>query len=209
MRRIVMVLALLAVVTTTFAIPTEAEDMKNKRNPVVVMETSMGTMEIELYKDEAPISVQNFEWYVNHAFYDGLVFHRVIDNFMIQGGGFTPDLKKKAGNEPIENEATNKLPNDKYTIAMARTGVVHSATSQFFINNKDNAALNHRDTSQSGFGYCVFGKVISGQEVVDKISKVQTGTKSGMNDAPAQPVVIEACYMKEDDKSSKTEKKSE
>lgn len=209
MRRFVMVLALLAVVATTFAIPTEAEEMKNKSNPVVVMETSMGTMEIELYKKEAPISVQNFEWYVNHAFFDGLVFHRVIDNFMIQGGGFTPDLSKKAGNEPIENEATNKLSNDKYTIAMARTGVVNSATSQFFINNKDNSALDHRDTSQSGFGYCVFGKVIEGQDVVDKISKVQTTTKSGMKDVPTQPVIIEACYMKEDDKSSKSKKSSE
>ncbi len=209
MRRFVMVLALVAVVATTFAIPTEAEDMKNKRNPVVVMETSMGTMEIELYKDEAPITVQNFEWYVKHASYDGLIFHRVIGNFMIQGGGFTEDLEKMAGNKAIENEATNKLSNDKYTIAMARTGVVHSATNQFFINNKDNSSLNHRDTSQSGFGYCVFGKVISGQDVVDKISKVETTTKSGMNDVPVEPVFIEACYMKKDDKSSESEKSSE
>jgi peptidyl-prolyl cis-trans isomerase B (cyclophilin B) len=200
---------LLAVAVMVFVAPTEAEKMKNERNPVVVMKTSMGDMEIELYKDEAPISVQNFLWYVDNGFFDGLIFHRVIDNFMIQGGGFTPDMKKKAGNAPIENEATNGLSNDKYTIALARTGVVHSATSQFFINNRDNASLNHRNTTQQGFGYCVFGKVIEGQKVVDQISKVQTGSKNGMNDVPVETVVIEKVYRRDAEKSSKKEKKTE
>jgi peptidyl-prolyl cis-trans isomerase B (cyclophilin B) len=209
MRRFALVLALVAVVTTAFAIPTGAEDMKNARNPVVVMKTSMGTMEIELYKNEAPITVQNFEWYVKNGFYDGLIFHRVIDDFMIQGGGFTPAMKKKAGNEPIENEATNGVSNEKYTIAMARTGEVHSATSQFFINNKDNAFLDHKNTTAQGFGYCVFGKVIEGQDVVDKISKVKTTTKNGMGDVPVEVVVIEEVYMKDKSKGAKKEKKSE
>ena len=209
MRRIALVLALVAVVAAAFAIPTGAEDMKNSRNPVVVMKTSMGTMEIELYKTEAPISVQNFEWYVKNGFYDGLIFHRVMDNFMIQGGGFTPAMKKKAGNEPIENEATNGLKNDKYTLAMARTGVVHSATSQFFINNKDNPPLDHKNTTVDGFGYCVFGKVIEGQDVVDKISKVKTTSKNGMNDVPIEVVVIEEVYLKDKSKSSKKETESD
>ena len=207
MRRFALVLALVAVVATAFAIPVGAEDMKNPRNPVVVMKTSMGTMEIELYKDEAPISVQNFNWYVKNGFYDGLIFHRVIDNFMIQGGGFTPAMKKKEGNEPIENEATNGLKNDKYTIALARTPAVHSATSQFFINNKDNPSLDFVNESRPG--YCVFGKVIAGQEVVDKISKVETGMKNGMRDVPAEVVVIKKAYRLDAKKSTKQEKKSE
>jgi peptidyl-prolyl cis-trans isomerase B (cyclophilin B) len=209
MRRFALALALLAVVATVFAIPTGAETMKDPKDPVVVISTSMGDMEVELYKNDAPITVQNFMWYVKNGFYDGLVFHRVIDNFMIQGGGFTPAMKKKEGNDPIENEATNGLSNDKYTIAMARTNSVRSATAQFFINNKDNVFLNHKDTTQQGFGYCVFGKVISGQEVVDKISKVKTTMKNGMQDVPAEPVVINKVWLKGDDKGSKTEKKSE
>jgi peptidyl-prolyl cis-trans isomerase B (cyclophilin B) len=209
MRRFALALVLVAVVAVVFAIPAGAEDMKNSRNPVVVIKTSMGTMEIELYKDEAPITVQNFTWYVKNGFYDGLIFHRVIDNFMIQGGGYTPAMKKKAGNEPIENEATNGLKNDKYTVAMARTGAVHSATSEFFINNKDNPSLDHRNTTQQGFGYCVFGKVIEGQEVVDKISKVKTTNKNGMGDVPVEVVVIEEVYMKDKEKSSKKEMESE
>ena len=209
MRRFALALALVAVVAAVFAIPTGAETMKDPNNPVVVISTSMGDMEVELYKKEAPITVQNFEWYVKNNFYDGLIFHRVIDNFMIQGGGFTPAMKKKAGNDPIENEATNGLSNEKYTIAMARTNAVHSANNQFFINNKDNGFLDHKNTTQQGFGYCVFGKVIAGQEVVDKISKVKTTTKNGMQDVPVEPVVIEKVWMKDKDKSTKKEKKSE
>lgn len=207
MRRYALTLALLAVVAAVFAIPTGAEKMKNPNNPVAVISTSVGDMEVELYKNEAPLSVQNFEWYVKNGFYDGLIFHRVIDNFMIQGGGYTPDMKKKEGNAPIENEATNGLPNDKYTIAMARTNDVHSATSQFFINNQDNPSLNHKDKSQRGFGYCVFGKVIEGQEVVDQISKIKTTTKNGMGDVPVEPVVIKKAWMKGEEKSSKSKEK--
>jgi cyclophilin family peptidyl-prolyl cis-trans isomerase len=179
-----------------------------KDNPVVVMETSEGTMEIELYEKEAPLTVQNFLWYVDNEFYDGLIFHRVIKDFMIQGGGFTPDMRKKAGNPPIENEAANGLANDKYTLAMARTGAVHSATSQFFINAKDNDFLNYRDNTPQGFGYCVFGKVIDGTDVVDVIESVPTGSKNGMEDVPKSPVVIKKVYRKEmkKDEKAKTEK---
>lgn len=189
MKKLVLILALAAVVAIAVNLPASAEQ---KGNPVVVMSTNHGDMEIELYSKEAPLTVQNFLWYVDNKFYDGLIFHRVIDEFMIQGGGFTKDLVKKAGNPAIENEATNGLSNEKYTIAMARTNVVNSATSQFFINNKDNPALDHRDKTQRGFGYCVFGKVVKGQKVVDKISKVATTSKNGMNDVPVQPVVIES-----------------
>jgi len=168
-----------------------------KDNPVIVMETSEGTMEIELYEKEAPITVQNFLWYVDNEFLDGLIFHRVMKGFMIQGGGFTVDMKKKAGNPPIENEAANGLKNDKYTLAMARTGAVHSATSQFFINAKDNDFLNYTASTQSGFGYCVFGKVIKGTDTVDVIESVPTGSKNGMDDVPKTPVVIKKCYRKE------------
>jgi len=189
MKQLALILALAAVVAIAAASPASAEQ---KGNPVVVMSTNYGDMEIELYPKEAPLTVQNFLWYVDNKFYDGLIFHRVIDEFMIQGGGFTKDLVKKAGNPAIENEASNGLSNEKYTIAMARTNVVNSATSQFFINNKDNPALDHRDKTQRGFGYCVFGKVIKGQKVVDTISKVATTSKNGMNDVPVKPVVIES-----------------
>lgn len=206
MIRFALILALLSFAAIAFVVPASAEDKRDKNNPVVVMETSKGIMKIELYKKEAPLSVQNFLWYVDNGFYDGLVFHRVIEDFMIQGGGFTPDLKKKQGNPPIENEATNGLSNDKYTIAMARTGEINSATSQFFINNKDNPALDH--VNESRFGYCVFGKVIEGQKVVDKISVVGTTTKNGMKDVPLQPVIIEKAYL-DDGKGTKKEKKDE
>ena len=194
MKQLVVILALVLVVAVTATAPASAGDKKGKVNPVVVMSTTYGDMEIELYPKEAPLTVQNFLWYVDNKFYDGLIFHRVIENFMIQGGGFTADMVKKAGNPPIDNEAGNGLSNEKYTIAMARTGEVNSATSQFFINNKDNANLDHRDKTARGFGYCVFGKVIKGQKVVDKIKKVATGSKNGMNDVPLKPVVIEKAY---------------
>ncbi len=167
-------------------------------NPVVAVETSMGTFKVELYEDKAPATVKNFLAYVDEKFYDDTIFHRVIgkenkgDDFMIQGGGFTADMKQKETKEPVKNEATNGVKNDKYTVAMARTGVVNSATSQFFVNVKDNDFLNHRDTSTSGFGYCAFGKVIEGTDVVDKIKAVETTTKAGMGDVPVKPVVIKS-----------------
>jgi cyclophilin family peptidyl-prolyl cis-trans isomerase len=168
-----------------------------KGNPVVVLETSKGNIEIELNEAKAPVSTKNFLDYVDSHFYDGLIFHRIIDNFMIQGGGFTADMSQKNGKPPIENEAGNGLANDKYTIAMARTSVVNSATSQFFINTKDNAFLNHKDNTPQGFGYAVFGKVVKGQDVVDAIGKTKTGMKNGMNDVPLEAVTIVKAYRKD------------
>ena len=161
---------------------------------VVVMETSQGAIKIELWPDKAPITVENFLKYVDEKHYDGTIFHRVIAGLMIQGGGFTPDMGQKSTRTPIKNEAANGCQNDRGTIAMARTGVVDSATAQFFINVVNNVGLNHRDMSPEGFGYCVFGKVIEGLDVVDKIKVVPTRTINmmgqPMGDVPVRPVVI-------------------
>ena len=155
---------------------TMAEDGKpqNPNNPIVLMSTSAGDVKIELYKDKAPVSVENFLGYVNDKFYDGTVFHRVIPRFMIQGGGFTPDMKQKPTKAAIKNEAGNGLKNQFGTLAMARTSDINSATAQFFINAKDNDFLDHKDDSMQGFGYAVFGKVIEGTDVVEKIEAVET-----------------------------------
>ena len=167
-------------------------------NPVVVIETSMGNIKVELFEDKAPLTVKNFLDYVGDKFYDETIFHRVIgkenkgDDFMIQGGGFTADMNQKKTKAQIKNEATNGVKNDRGTLAMARTGVVDSATSQFFINVKDNDFLNHRDTSTAGFGYCAFGKVIEGMDVVDKIKAVKTTTKGGMGDVPVETITIKS-----------------
>ncbi len=168
------------------------ETKPEPKNPVVLMKTSEGQIRIELWADKAPETVKNFLRYVDEGFYDGTIFHRVIDNFMIQGGGFTPDMKQKTTHEPVKNEAAAELKNDRGTIAMARTMVVDSATSQFFINVVDNASLNHRDSSPSGFGYAVFGKVIDGMDIVDKIKGVQTGNMGPFQNVPLKPVVIES-----------------
>ncbi|MBU6505384.1 MAG: peptidylprolyl isomerase, partial [Betaproteobacteria bacterium] len=135
-------------------------------------------------------TVANFLDYVSQGFYDNTVFHRVIDGFMIQGGGFEPGMHQKATNAPIENEAGNGLSNDRYTVAMARTSDPHSATAQFFINVKDNAFLNFRSATRDGYGYCVFGKVVEGQDVVDRIKGVNTGSRMGHGDVPLEDVVI-------------------
>jgi len=166
----------------------DAED----RNPVVLMETSAGNIKIELDQKNAPVSVNNFLSYVDDKFYDGTIFHRVISNFMIQGGGFTPDMQQKPTKAQIKNEAGNGLKNKRGTISMARTMVVDSATAQFFINVVDNDFLDHRDTSPQGFGYAVFGKVLEGMDVVDKIKGVKTGTKMGFGDVPVETVVIKS-----------------
>ena len=162
------------------------------KNPVVVMETNLGTVKMELFAKEAPLSVKNFLDYANSGFYDGTVFHRVIPRFMIQGGGFTADIKQKKTNAPIKNEADNGLKNTRGTLAMARTMMVDSATSQFFINVADNAFLNQRDKTPGGYGYAVFGKVIDGMDVVDKIAAVKTGMQKGFQDVPETPVVIKS-----------------
>jgi peptidyl-prolyl cis-trans isomerase B (cyclophilin B) len=173
---------------------TMAEDGKpaNANDPVVLVSTSMGDIKVELFKDKAPKTVENFLSYVNEKFYDGTIFHRVIPRFMIQGGGFTPDMKQKATHAPIANEAGNGLKNDLGTIAMARTSDINSATAQFFINVKDNDFLNHKDDSLQGFGYCVFGKVIEGSKVVQKIEGVSTDSKGMYEDVPVEPVVIKS-----------------
>jgi cyclophilin family peptidyl-prolyl cis-trans isomerase len=158
-------------------------------NPQVTLETNKGVILIELYPDKAPKSVANFLEYVRSGFYAGTVFHRVIDGFMIQGGGFTEDLKKKDTRAPVENESENGLSNARGTIAMARTSDPDSATAQFYINSVDNEGLDSGKTAD-GWGYTVFGKVIEGMEVVDEISKVQTHLKNGMQNVPREPVVI-------------------
>ena len=156
----------------------------------VKMETSMGDITLELDAEKAPDTVANFVEYANSGFYDGTIFHRVIANFMIQGGGFDSDMKQKKTREPIKNEAANGLKNDTGTIAMARTNDPNSATAQFFINVKDNGFLNHTAPSGQGWGYAVFGKVTDGMDVVHAIEKVDTTIRSGMQDVPAETVVI-------------------
>jgi len=167
-----------------------------KELPVVVFETTKGNIEIELYPDKAPVTVQNFLYYVDNKFYDGLIFHRVIADFMVQGGGFTPEMTQKQPKPAIEIESSNGLKNDKYTVAMARTSDPNSATSQFFINVKDNAFLNFTAKTPQGYGYTVFGKVVAGQQVVHAIEKVKTGSKNGMNDVPVEVVKITKAYRK-------------
>ena len=159
-------------------------------NPKVELETSKGSIVLELYVDNAPETVKNFMAYVDANYYDGTIFHRVIPNFMIQGGGFTPDMKRKTTQAPIKNEADKGLKNDRGTIAMARTGDPHSATAQFFINTKNNDFLNHRDKTQQGWGYAAFGRVVEGMQTVDAISAVKTRAVGGFRDVPEEPVVI-------------------
>jgi peptidyl-prolyl cis-trans isomerase B (cyclophilin B) len=162
------------------------------KRPVVLMATSLGNVRIELDGEKAPITTENFLNYVNEGYYDGLIFHRVIPGFMIQGGGFDTQMKQKGTKAPIKNEAANGLKNDTGTIAMARTNVVDSATAQFFINVKDNEFLNHRSPSADAFGYAVFGRVIEGIDVVQKIEKVKTGTRGFHQDVPVEAVVIQS-----------------
>jgi cyclophilin family peptidyl-prolyl cis-trans isomerase len=161
-------------------------------NPMVEMRTSMGTMKIELYPDKAPKTTENFLQYAREGFYDGTVFHRVISGFMIQGGGFTPDMSEKETRAPIENEASNGLKNVRGSISMARTGDPHSASSQFFINTVDNPGLDFTAETVQGFGYAVFGQVVEGLETLDAIRKVSTGSRGGHDDVPMDPVVIES-----------------
>ena len=162
------------------------------------IKTSMGTIEVALDAEKAPITVKNFVEYAKSGHYDGTIFHRVIKGFMIQGGGFTKDMVQKETRAPIKNEATNGLKNKKYTIAMARTQIVDSATSQFFINVNDNAFLDHRAPNPMGYGYAVFGEVTKGQDVVDKIALVETGNVGYFADVPKTPVVIEKVTIREE-----------
>ena len=160
--------------------------------PVVVVKTSMGTVKIELYPDKAPATVKNFLQYVDDKFYAGTIFHRVIDGFMVQGGGFDGQMAKKPTRGPIPNEAKTGVKNVLGTIAMARTNDPNSATAQFFINVKDNGFLDYRGDAANEIGYCAFGKVVEGMDVVNRIKAVPTGVKAGMKDVPETPVVIES-----------------
>ena len=157
---------------------------------MVTIKTSKGEIKVKLFADKSPITVKNFLQYVDDRFYDHTIFHRVIDGFMVQGGGFTKDMNQKPTRAPIKNEAENGLKNTKGTLAMARTPVVDSATAQFFINVADNAFLDFQSRSSQGYGYCVFGEVVSGMEVVDAIKAVQTGDSNGMQNVPLEPVEI-------------------
>lgn len=154
--------------------------------------TNMGVIDIELDHERAPLTSANFETYVREGFYNGVIFHRVIPGFMIQGGGFLPGMHQKETHAPIQNEAANGLKNDRYTIAMARTMDPHSATAQFFINVANNDFLNHKNETPSGYGYAVFGKVIQGQDVVDRIKSVSTGSYGPYQDVPKTPVIIKS-----------------
>lgn len=162
---------------------------------MVIIRTTFGEIKLELDAEKAPKTVANFLNYARDGFYDGTIFHRVIDNFMIQGGGFDTDMQQKATESPIENEADNGLKNNFGTIAMARTSDPHSATAQFFINVKDNDFLNHSGKNPQGWGYAVFGKVVEGTEVLNKIRGVRTGSRKGHQDVPAEPVIIESVLV--------------
>ncbi len=170
-------------------------------NPTVEIQTNQGAITLELYADKAPDSVKNFLSYAKSGFYDGTIFHRVIDGFMIQGGGFDKEYNQKATRAPIKNEADNGLKNNIYTVAMARTGDPHSATAQFFINVADNAFLNHSAPNPRGWGYAVFGKVVKGQDVATKIAKVKTGAGGPFSsDVPRSQVVLEKVTVSESSK---------
>lgn len=183
---VVCLMTLLGVSCLCFA-ETKGETMTPK-NPVVLVKTSKGDIKIELYEDKAPISVKNFLDYATEGYYDGTIFHRVINGFMIQGGGFTKDMVQKPAKAPIKNEAQNKLKNTRGTVAMARTSSIDSATAQFFINDVDNPFLDYKSPSE--YGYAVFGKVIKGMDVVDEIRSVKTGSKGMFQDVPVVPVEI-------------------
>lgn len=164
---------------------------------MITLHTNYGDIELELDFDKAPKTAANFRQYAADGFYDGTIFHRVINNFMIQGGGFTEEMEQKKTRAPIDNEADNGLPNNTGTIAMARTSDPHSATAQFFINVKDNDFLNHKSKTPQGWGYCVFGKVTKGLEVVNKIKNVKTGSFGMHQDVPVETVVIERVTVQE------------
>ncbi|KAB2308181.1 peptidyl-prolyl cis-trans isomerase [Betaproteobacteria bacterium SCN2] len=157
---------------------------------MVKLHTSKGVITLELDAEKAPVTVENFLQYVRDGFYDNTIFHRVIDGFMIQGGGFEPGMSQKPTRAPIKNEAANGLVNDAYTIAMARTSVPDSATAQFFINVANNSFLNHTAPTPQGYGYAVFGKVVEGREIVDVIKKIRTGNRAGHQDVPMEDIVI-------------------
>ncbi|MGM0593344.1 MAG: peptidylprolyl isomerase [Pseudomonadota bacterium] len=165
---------------------------------MVRLNTNYGTITLELFADKAPATVENFLNYVKEGFYDGTIFHRVINGFMVQGGGMEPGMKEKPTNAPIKNEADNGLSNERGTIAMARTMEPHSASAQFFINVKDNTFLNHREPTPDGWGYAVFGRVVEGMDVVDKIKAVETGSAGFHQDVPVEDVILKSAEIVEE-----------
>ena len=176
----------------------EIDKQKEKPMTQVTIETSLGDIKLELNDEKAPITVENFKTIANSGYYEGTIFHRVINGFMIQGGGLTADMVNKSSDtSPIQNEANNGLPNDRGTIAMARTMDPHSATSQFFINHKDNGFLNHTGETSQGWGYAVFGKVTEGMDVVDQIAEVATGSSGAYQDVPQEVITIESVVISE------------
>jgi len=179
-------------------VPLQAAAPKELKNVQIVIETSLGAITAELDPAKAPITVSNMLSYIDAKFYDATIFHRVIDGFMIQGGGFTRDMIQKKNQPPIKNEADNGLRNARGTLAMARTSIVDSATSQFFINLVDNGFLDFKSKTDAGWGYCVFGKVVDGMDVVDKIAKVRTDLSGRLQNVPVEPVVISSIRRKAD-----------
>lgn len=178
-------------------VPLQAPAPKELKNVQMIIDTSLGLITVELYPDKAPATVSNVLSYIEEKHYDATIFHRVIDGFMIQGGGFTRDMIQKKTKAPVKNEADNGLRNDRGTLAMARTMIVDSATSQFFINLVDNTAhLDFKSKTDTGWGYCVFGKVVDGMDVVDKIAKVRTGFSGRHQNVPVEPVVINTIRLK-------------
>ena len=176
----------------------EANNLKENKMTQVTIKTSVGDIQLELNDEKAPITVENFKAIASSGYYEGTIFHRVINGFMIQGGGLTADMNNKSsGTGPIQNEANNGLPNDRGTIAMARTMDPHSATSQFFINHKDNAFLNHTGETSQGWGYAVFGMVTEGMDVVDQIAGVATGSSGAYQDVPEEVITIESVTISE------------
>ena len=175
-----------------------ADTSQESEVPVVVMETSKGTVRIELFPEDAPVTVENFLAYVDSGFYDGLTFHRIVPGFVIQGGGYEADMvKREPSRAPIQNESGNGQKNLRGTLSMARMPAAHSATSQFFVNLVDNGMLDHGAQPGQTFGYAVFGRVVDGMGVIDEISQVRTGQKAGMADVPVEPVVITRAYRAE------------
>ena len=198
-RLTVLVTVLFVVAGAARAETTAAPEAPMTDQPRVQLQTNHGTIVLELDAAKAPKTVESFLGYVRDGFYDGTVFHRVIPGFMIQGGGFTSDLRQKETGPPVPNEADNGLKNRRGTIAMARTSDPHSATAQFFVNLVDNRPLDHTDKSRSGWGYAVFGEVVEGMDVVDRIAAVPTGNAGGQQNVPRQPVVIESATVVEGD----------
>ena len=202
-------MAVLSTIVLSLSLAVDAEEKKEIQNPMVSVKTNMGSFTIELLEKEAPITVDNFLNYVDMKFYDGTIFHRVMPRFVIQGGGFTPDMMKKETGPPIKNEATNGLKNEKGTLSMARTNVINSATCQFFINVVDNPDLDHKDETARGYGYAVFGKVVDGWDTIEKIRRVETTTKNVYRDVPVKPVVIESMRRIETEEKQPQKKSAE